>query len=99
MTSGQPNTRTAIPRYSVQCTGAHGPRIPADNGGVRLGRRGVERNAEGRMTWVKSFDSNDKPRTFRISTRRIPRRSGDLARNKLPVDRINRRLLDPYYYV
>jgi hypothetical protein len=60
----------------------------------------VERNAEEGVTWISSFVSEDKTRTFCIYDAPSPRALRKTAsRNELPVDQITRvRVLDPYFY-
>jgi hypothetical protein len=52
------------------------------------------------VTWISSFVSDDKTRTFCVYDAPTPeaiRKSA--ARNELPVDRITRvSVLDPYFY-
>ncbi len=89
-----------MPRYVVQRTFPEGLHIPVENGGAELCRGVVERNAEEGVTWISSFVSEDKTRTFCIYDAPSPeviRKSA--ARNELPVDRITRvSVLDPYFY-
>jgi hypothetical protein len=89
-----------MPRYVVQRTFPEGLRIPVENGGAQLCRGVVERNAEEGVTWISSFVSEDKTRTFCIYDAPTPeaiRKSA--ARNELPVDQITRvSVLDPYFY-
>ena len=90
-----------MPRYVVQRTFAEGLHVPVMDGGADLCRRVVERNAEEGVTWISSFVSEDKTRSFCIYDAPGPgwiRRTA--ARNELPVDRITRvTVLDPYFYV
>jgi Protein of unknown function (DUF4242) len=89
-----------MPRYVVQRSFSEGVQIPVGNGGAELCRRVVERNAEDGVTWISSFVSEDKTRTFCIYDAPTPeaiRRSA--ARNELPVEEITRvSVLDPYFY-
>jgi len=89
-----------MPRYVVQRTFPEGLQIPVHNGGGELCRGLIERNAEDGVTWVSSFVSEDKTRTFCIYDAPTPeaiRRTA--ARNELPVDQITRvSVLDPYFY-
>jgi Nickel responsive protein SCO4226-like len=100
MSNGQPNRRTDMPRYLVQRTFPEGLHIPVDNGGAELCRGVVERNAEEGVTWITSFVSEDKTRTFCIYDAPNPEAiRKTAARNTLPVDRITRvSVLDPYFY-
>jgi len=89
-----------MPRYVVERTFPEGLRIPVDSGGAELCRGVVERNAEEGVTWVSSFVSEDKSRTFCIYDAPTPEAiRKTAARNELPVDRITRvSVLDPYFY-
>src|SRR5579859_1740853 len=99
MSGGQANRRNEMPRYVVERTFPDGLRIPIDNGGAELCRAVVERNAERGVTWVSSFVSDDKTRTFCIYDAPTPEAIRETAaRNELPVDRITRvSVLDPYF--
>ena len=89
-----------MPRYMVQRTFPEGLHIPVENGGAELCRGVVERNADEGVTWITSFVSKDKTRTFCIYDAPTPeaiRRTA--ARNELPIDEITRvSVLDPYFY-
>jgi Protein of unknown function (DUF4242) len=88
-----------MPRYVVQRTFPEGLKIPTD-GGPDVCRPVVERNADDGVTWISSYVSEDKTRTFCIYDAPTPeaiRRTA--ARNELPVDEITRvTVLDPYFY-
>lgn len=89
-----------MPRYVVQRTFPQGLNIPVTDGGAEHIRGVVEHNAEEGVTWVTSFVSDDRSRTFCVYDAPSPeaiRRTA--ARNELPVDEITRvSVLDPYYY-
>ena len=89
-----------MPRYVVQRTFSEGLHVPVVNGGVELCRGVVERNAEEGVTWISSFVSEDKTRTFCIYDAPTPEAiRKTAARNVLPVDQITRvSVLDPYFY-
>jgi Protein of unknown function (DUF4242) len=89
-----------MPRYMVQRTFPEGLHIPIENGGGDVCRGVVEQNAQEGVTWVSSFVSEDKTRTFCIYDAPTPEAiRKTAARNKLPVDRITRvSVLDPYFY-
>lgn len=57
-------------------------------------------NAEDDVTWIHSYVTGDKKRTFCIYDAPSPEAVRRAARlNKLPVDRITEvRVLDPYFY-
>ena len=85
-------------RYVVQRDFADGLQIPVADGGAC--REVVERNAEEGVTWLASFVSEDRARSFCIYDAPSPeaiRRAA--ARSALPVDEITQvRVLDPYFY-
>jgi hypothetical protein len=89
-----------MPRYVVQRSFPEGLRIPAGNGGVEARRRVVERNAAEGVTWISSYVSEDRTRTFCLYDAPTPeaiRRTA--AANDLPVEQITRvSVLDPYFY-
>ena len=60
----------------------------------------IERNAEEGVTWISSFASEDKTRTFCIYDAPSPEAiRKTAAHNELPVDQITRvSVLDPYFY-
>jgi hypothetical protein len=92
--------RIEMPRYVVQRSFPDGLQISMDNGGVELCRRVVERNAQEGLTWISSFVSEDRARTFCVCDAPTPeaiRRTAAL--NDLPVEEITRvSVLDPYFY-
>ena len=89
-----------MPRYIVQRFFPEGLRIPADAGGADLCRGVIERNAQDGVTWISSFVSEDKTRTFCVYDAPSPEAIRKTARrNALPVDQITQvRVLDPYFY-
>ena len=89
-----------MPRYMVQRTFSEGLHIPVDNGGAELCHGVIERNADEGVTWISSFVSEDKTRTFCIYDAPSPEAiRKTAARNELPVDQITRvNVLDPYFY-
>jgi hypothetical protein len=89
-----------MPRYVVQRTFPEGLHIPVVNGGADTCRGVVERNAEEGVTWISSFVSEDKTRTFCIYDAPTPEAiRKTAASNELPVDEITRvSVLDPYFY-
>jgi hypothetical protein len=84
----------------VQRTFPEGLHIPVENGGAELCRGVVERNADEGVTWISSYVSDDKTRTFCIYDAPTPEAiRKTAARNELPVDQITRvSVLDPYFY-
>jgi hypothetical protein len=89
-----------MPRYIVQRTFPEGLQIPADAGGADICREVVERNGQEGVTWISSYVSEDKTRTFCVYDAPTPEAIRKTAiRNSLPVDQITQvRVLDPYFY-
>jgi uncharacterized protein DUF4242 len=89
-----------MPRYVVQRSFPEGLHIPLTDGGAELCRGVIERNTEEGVTWISSFVSEDKARTFCIYDAPSPEAiRKTAARNELPVDQITRvSVLDPYFY-
>jgi predicted amidohydrolase YtcJ len=89
-----------MPRYLVERTFPDGLAIPMTNDGAQAVLEVVRANAEDGVTWVHSYVTPDRIRTFCIYDAPSPeavRRVAD--KNKLPVDRITEvRVLDPYFY-
>ena len=89
-----------MPRYVVERTFTDGLRIPIDPGGAQLCLAVVERNAQEGVTWLHSYVSDGRGKSFCVYDAPSPeaiRKSA--ARNDLPVDLITQvRVLDPYFY-
>ncbi|MCU1392014.1 MAG: hypothetical protein JWM34_442 [Ilumatobacteraceae bacterium] len=89
-----------MPRYMVERTFPDGLQIPMtdDGAGVCLGV--VDTNLDLGVTWVHSYVSDDKAKTFCIYDGPDPDAIRVAAeRNGLPVDTITRvNVLDPYFY-
>ena len=89
-----------MPRYVVERMFPEGLRIPAGAEGVELCLAVVERNADEGVTWVHSYVSEDRHKTFCVYDAPSPEAiRKTAARNDLPVDRITLiQVLDPYCY-
>jgi Protein of unknown function (DUF4242) len=89
-----------MPRYVVERTFPEGLAIPAGAEGAEVCQVVVDRNAKHGVTWVHSYVSDDKTRTFCVYDAPTPEAIRTTAeRNELPVDRITGvRVLDPYFY-
>ena len=89
-----------MPRYMVERNFPQGLQIPINNEGAAACLSVVDRNAGVGVTWVHSYVSEDKTRTFCVydgpdpdAIRKAAERSG------LPVERITKvSVLDPYFY-
>ena len=89
-----------MPRYLVERTFTDGLPLLAEGEGAALCLAVVERNADEGVTWVHSYVSEDREKTFCICDAPSPEAiRKTAARNELPVDRITQvRVLDPYFY-
>ena len=89
-----------MPRYMVERTFPQGLNIPLNDEVAQVCCTVVENNAADNVTWVHSYVSEDKSKTFCIYDAPSPEAVRRVAsRNKLPVDRITEvRVLDPYFY-
>jgi hypothetical protein len=91
-----------MPRYIVERTFPAGLRIPVgdDGQGAQICLAVVERNTDEGVTWVHSYVSDDKKKTYCVYDAPSPEAIRKTAtRNDLPVDRITQvRVLDPYFY-
>lgn len=87
-------------RYVVERTFPNGLNIPINNVGKDICTGVVSNNAEDQVTWVQSYVSEDKKKTYCIydapsadAIRRAAKQNG------LPVDKITEvTVLDPYFY-
>jgi len=88
-----------MPRYLVERTFSEGLRLSGDDESAAICGAIVLRNSEDNVTWIHSYVSDDRQKSFCIYDAPSPeaiRRTAAL--NKLPVDRITRvNTLDPYF--
>lgn len=89
-----------MPRYLVERTFLDGLHIPMTDEGAIACLGVVDHNADLGVTWVHSYVSEDKTKTYCIYEGPDPESIRQAAeRNRLPVDQITEvRLLDPYFY-
>jgi hypothetical protein len=89
-----------LPRYLVERTFTDGLHIPADDDGALVCLGVVDRNSKQDVTWVHSYVSDDKRRTYCVYDAPSPEAIRSTASaNALPVDRITEvSVLDPYFY-
>ena len=87
-------------RYMVERTFPEGLQIPITDDGAAACLGVVDRNAEVGVTWVHSYVSEDRKKTFCVYDGPDPEAIRHAAEhNKLPIDAITRvRVLDPYFY-
>ena len=89
-----------MPRYLVERSFPEGLSIPVTADGAKTCRAVVEKNAAEGATWVHSYVSPDRTRTFCIyDGPSVEAIRSAARRNGLPVDRITEvQVLDPYFY-
>jgi len=89
-----------MPRYIVERTFPDGLAIPATEQGAQVCLTVVGNNAQDGVTWVHSYVTGDKKKTFCVYDAPTPEAIRRAAqRNSLPVDRITEvSVLDPYFY-
>lgn len=89
-----------MPRYIVERTFKEGLGIPVTEAGAQVCLGVVDRNADLGVTWLFSYVSEDKRKTFCVYDGPNPEAIRQAAqRNGLPVDHITRvTVLDPYFY-
>lgn len=89
-----------IKRYLVERTFPNGLEIPLNMEGSQICLNVVSTNAEDNVTWVHSYVTPDKKKTFCIYDAPSPEAIKKAAeKNGLPVDNITEvRVLDPYFY-
>jgi hypothetical protein len=89
-----------MPRYLIERTFPDGLQIPIDAVGEEVCLNVVGNTAQDGVTWVHSYVTGDKKKTFCIYDAPSPEAIHTVAqRNNLPVDRISQvSVLDPYFY-
>jgi len=90
-----------MPRYIVERTFPDGLRIPMTGEGAVACLGVVGRNSDLGVTWIHSYVSDDKKKTYCVYDGPDPEAIRKAAqRNGLPVDHISKvSVLDPYFYV
>ena len=90
-----------MPRYVIERDFPDGLIIPTDAKGAAACLGVVDRNADQGVTWVHSYVSDDKKRSFCVYDAPSPEAIRSTAKaNSLPVNRITEvRVLDPYFYL
>ncbi len=89
-----------MPRYMIERTFPDGLHIPITEEGANAARKVVNVNAEQQVTWIHSYVSDDKKKTYCVYDGPSPEAIRMVAtKNGLPVDRITEvSVLDPYFY-
>jgi hypothetical protein len=89
-----------MPRYMVERTFPDGLSIPTNEAGRETTARVASKNAEVGVTWVHSYVTPDRKKTFCIydgPNEAAIRQAAE--RNGLPVDQVTPvSVLDPYFY-
>lgn len=89
-----------MPRYIVERTFPSGLSVPVNSDGAAGLRKIVSTNGEQGVTWVHSYVSADKTRTYCVYDAPAPEAIRQVAhRNELPLGSITEvSVLDPYFY-
>ena len=89
-----------MPRYLVERTFPDSLLIPVTAEGAAVCLGVVGRNAEEGVTWIHSYVTEDKKKTFCVYDGPSPEAIRKTAgKNALPIDRITQvSVLDPYFY-
>jgi hypothetical protein len=87
-------------RYLVERSFPEGLKISMDDEGAAMCRTIALKNAEDGVTWIYSYVSDDRKKTYCIYDAPSPEAIRRAARrNNLPIDRITDvRVLSPYFY-
>jgi hypothetical protein len=87
-------------RFLIERKFPDGLNIPLDATGAQLCRNVIDSNAEEGVTWLHSYVTLDRKRTFCLYEAPSPeavRRAAD--RSQLPITQITQiQVLDPYFY-
>lgn len=89
-----------MPRYIVERTFPDGLDVPANDDGAQTRMNIVQVNTHEHVTWLHSYVSVDKKKSFCLYEGPTPEAVRLAAsQNHLPIDRIIEvRILDPYFY-
>ena len=87
-------------RYLVERSFPNGLALSADEEGAVLCRKLIAANAWDEVTWIHSYVTPDKSKTYCVYDAPNPEAIRRVAlHNGLPVDRITEvRVLDPYFH-
>jgi hypothetical protein len=89
-----------MPRYMVERTFPEGLKIPINDDGIKGVQSVIDTNSTAGVTWVHSYVSTDKRKTYCVYDSPSPEAIQAVAAgNGLPIDSISEvRVLDPYFY-
>src|SRR5512134_2497974 len=95
-----PKERRGMPRYLIERTFPDGLVLSTDEQGAQVCLTVVDNNSTEGVTWIHSYVTPDKKKTFCIYDAPSPEAIRKVAQlNNLPLDRINEvRVLDPYFH-
>jgi hypothetical protein len=90
-----------MPRYVIERNFPNGLPLGPNEQGRKAAAAVVDNNAQHGVTWVQSYVTLDKKRTFCVYDGPSPEAIRKVAdRNGLPVERITEvRVLDPYFHM
>lgn len=90
-----------MPRYMIERTFPDGLGLGPNPEGKKVANIVIGNNAQQGVTWIHSYVTDDKKKTFCIYDGPSPESIRKVAeRNGLPVDRITEvRVLDPYFHL
>ncbi|TSD89768.1 DUF4242 domain-containing protein [Mycobacterium sp. KBS0706] len=90
-----------MPRYLIERQFSDGLGLVPDQQGRQTAAAVIANNARDGVTWVQSYVTPDKKRTYCIYDAPSPEAIRQAAnRNGLPVERITEvRVLDPYFHL
>jgi hypothetical protein len=88
-----------MPRYLIERTFPDGLQLPTNPEGAKVVSAVVGTNSKDGVTWIHSYVTPDRRKTFCIYDGPTPESIRSVAEaNGLPVDRISEvRVLDPYF--
>ena len=99
----QKNTKKNIvmKRYLVERSFPKGLDIPMNDKGCRIVQVVVSNNTDCKVTWIQSYVSTDKKKTFCIYEAPSPEAIRKAAKkNNTPVDKITEiNVLNPYFFI
>jgi hypothetical protein len=89
-----------MPRYLIERNFPDGLNVPVTDDGAKACLGVVAANAADDVTWVHSYVSLDKKKSFCIYDGPSPESiRSSASRSSLPIERITEvRVLDPYFY-
>jgi len=90
-----------MPRYIVEREFPDGLSVPPTSAGAEACLSIVQTNAHQGVTWLHSYVTPERTRTFCVYDAPSPEAIRTAARHAdLPIDRISEvRVLDPYFYL